>query len=121
MERVELAQAVALAGAVAAPLLLAARARLTFTAGLAGLLVAEVGLAFALVPNQLAAFTSSAPRIAATLAGLLALGGVSALFVRFPDLVPAALLTVSAVRIPLTVRGEEAFLLVPLYAVLAAS
>jgi O-Antigen ligase len=121
MERVELAQAVALAGAVAAPLLLAARARLAFTAGLAGLLVAEVGLAFALVPDQLAAFTSSAPRIAATLAGLLALGGVAALFVRFPELVPAALLAVSAVRIPLTVRGEEAFLLVPLYAVLAAS
>jgi hypothetical protein len=121
MERVELAQAVALAGAIAAPLLLAARTRLLFTFGLAGLLVAEIGLAFALVPDQMDAFTSSAPRSAATLAGLVGLGALAALFVRFPEIVPAALLAVSAVRVPLTVRGEEAFLLVPLYVVLAAS
>jgi hypothetical protein len=121
MERVELAQAVALAGAVAAPLLLAARTRLVFTVGLAGLLVAQIGLAFALVPDQMDAFTSSAPRIAATLVGLVGLGALAALFVRFPAIVPAALLAVSAVRVPLTVRGEEAFLLVPLYVVLAAS
>jgi O-Antigen ligase len=121
MERVELAQAVAFTGAVAAPLLLAARTRLAFGVGLLGLLVAEVGLAFALVPDQIEAFTSSAPRIAATLAGLLALGALAALFVRVPQIVPAALLAVSSVRVPLTVRGEEAFLLVPLYAVLGAS
>jgi O-Antigen ligase len=121
MERVELAQAVAFTGAVAAPLLLAAWTRLVFGVGLLGLLVAEVGLAFALVPDQIEAFTSSAPRIAATLAGLLALGALAAVFVRVPKIVPAALLAVSSVRVPLTVRGEEAFLLVPLYAVLAAS
>ena len=121
MERVELAQAVALVGAVAAPLLLAARTRLALAAGLLGILVAEVGLALALVPDQVEAFTSSAPRIAASLAGLVVLGAVAALFVRFPEIVPAALLAVSAVRVPLTVRGEEAFLLVPLYAVLAAA
>ena len=121
MERVELAQAVALTGAVAAPLLLAARTRLAFGIGFLGLLVAEIGLAFALVPDQIEAFTSSAPRVVATLAGLLGLGALAALFVRFPEIVPAALLVVSAVRVPLTVRGEEAFLLVPLYAVLAAA
>jgi putative inorganic carbon (hco3(-)) transporter len=121
MERVELAQAAAIVGAVAAPLLLAAWGRLAFAAGLAGLLAAEIGLAFALVPDQISAFTSSAPQIAASLAGLLALGALAALFARFPEIVPAALLTVSAVRIPLDVRGEEAFLLVPLYGVLAAS
>jgi O-Antigen ligase len=121
MERVELAQAVALVGAIAAPLLLAARTRLAFAVGLTGLVAAEVGLAFALVPDQIEAFTSSAPRLAASLVGLLALGALAVLFVRVPELAPAALLLVSGVRVPLTVRGEEAFLLVPLYAVLAAS
>jgi O-antigen ligase len=121
MERVELAQAVAIVGAVAAPLLLAARTRMAVTVALAGLLAAEIGLALALVPDQVEAFTSSAPRLGATLAGLLALGVLAAVFVRLPELVPAALLLVSAVRVPLTVRGEEAFLLVPIYVVLAAS
>ena len=121
MERVELAQAVALVGALAAPLLLAARTGLAFAAGLAGLAVAEAGLAVALVPDQLEAFVSSAPRLGASLVGLLALAGLAAVLVRYPQAAPAALLLVSAVRVPLTVRGEEAFLLVPLYAVLAAA
>ena len=121
MERVELAEAAAVVGALAAPLLLLARARLHLFVGLAGLLVAEIGMALALVPDQVAAFTSSASRLAASLLGLIALGALAALFARFPAIVPATLLAVSPVRVPLTVRGEEAFLLVPLYAVLAAS
>ena len=120
MERVELAEAAALAGAVAAPLVLLARSRLALFAGIALLAAAEAGLAFALVPDQIAAATASAARIAAVVVGLAGLGVLAALFARFPASVPAALLLAAPVRIPLTVRGEEALLLVPLYAVLAS-
>jgi hypothetical protein len=121
MERVELAQAAALAGAVAAPLVLVAWTRLLLVAGLLLMAAAEAGLAFALVPNQLSAATASAARIGALVAGALALAGAAAVFVRFPVAVPAALLAAAAVRVPLTVAGEEAFLLVPFYGVLAAA
>jgi hypothetical protein len=121
MERVELAEAAALAGAVAAPLVLLARTRLAFAAGALLLAAAEVGLAFALVPDQISAAVASPLRVGASLVGLLALGGLAWLFVRFPGSVPAVLVAAAAVRIQLTVRGEEAFLLVPLYAVLAAA
>jgi hypothetical protein len=121
MERVELAEAAALAGAVAAPLVLLARARLVFAAGVLLLAAAEVGLAFALVPDQISAAVASPARAGASFLGLLALGGLAVLFVRFPASVPAALLATAAVRVELTVRGEEAFLLLPLYGVLAAA
>ncbi|MGH3040359.1 MAG: hypothetical protein ACRDNG_01215, partial [Gaiellaceae bacterium] len=120
MERVELAEAAALAGAVAAPLVLLARSRVAFFTGIVLLAAAEAGLALALVPDQLAAATASAARIGALVVGLAGLGVLAALFARFPASVPATLLLAAPVRIPLTVRGEEAFLLVPLYAVLAS-
>ncbi|MGH3112513.1 MAG: hypothetical protein ACRDOP_03505, partial [Gaiellaceae bacterium] len=53
MERVELAEAAAVLGALAAPLLLLARTRLVLLAGVALLAAAQVALAFALVPDQL--------------------------------------------------------------------
>ena len=108
-------------GAVAAPLVLLARSRVAFLAGIALLAAAEAGLAFALVPDQLAAATASPARIGILGVGLAGLGVLAALFARFPASVPAALLLAAPVRIPLTVRGEEAFLLVPLYAVLASA
>jgi O-antigen ligase len=121
MERVELAEAAALVGAVAAPLVLLARTRLAFLAGIALLAAAETGLAFALVPDQIAAATASVPRIGLLALGLAGLGALAVLFTRLPASVPAALLLAAPVRLPLTIRGEEAFLLVPLYAVLASS
>lgn len=121
MERVELAQAAAIAGAVAAPLVLLARIRLVFAAGLVLVAVAEAGLAFALVPDQIEALTRSAARLGLLAVGLLVLAGLAALFARFPAVVPAALLAAAPVRVPIGVDGEEAFLLVPLYGVLAAA
>jgi hypothetical protein len=121
MERVELAEAAALAGAVAAPLVLLARTGLAFAMGVLLLAAAEAGLAFALVPDQISAAVASPARVGASFAGLLVLGGLAALFVCIPACVPAVLLAAAAVRIPLTVSGEEAFLLVPLYGVLAAA
>jgi O-Antigen ligase len=121
MERVELAEAAAVAGAVAAPLLLLARTKLAFAAGLALLALAEAGLAFALIPDQLDALAASPARVGALVVGLAAVAGVAALFARFPALVPAALLAAAPVRVTVGVSGEEAFLLLPLYGVLAAS
>lgn len=121
MERVELAQAAAIAGAVAAPLVLLARARLVFAAGLALAAAAEAGLALALVPDQIGALTRSVPRLALLAVCVAGLAGVAALFARFPAAVPAALLAAAPVRVPIGIGGEEGFLLVPLYGVLAAA
>ena len=41
-------------------------------------------------------------------------------FVRFPATLPVALVAVAPIRIPITLGNDEAFLLLPLYAVLAA-
>ena len=120
MERVELAEAAAVAGAVAAPLILLARTRLAFAAGLALVAAAEAGLAFALIPDQLDMLVASA-RVGLVAVCLLALLGVAALFVRFPAAVPIALLAAAPVRVPLSLGDEEAFLLAPLYGVLAAA
>ncbi|HEU4449590.1 MAG TPA: O-antigen ligase family protein [Gaiellaceae bacterium] len=121
MERVELAEAAAVAGAVAAPLVLLARSRLAFAAGLALVALAEVGLALALVPDQIDRLLGSPPRLALAAVGLLALAAGAALFVRFPAAVPVVLLLASPVRVPLRLGGEEAFLLAPLYAVLVSA
>jgi O-antigen ligase len=121
MERVELAEAAAVAGAVAAPLLLFARTKLAFVAGLVLLALAQAGLAVALIPDQLEAFAESPARVGALVVGFALLVGVAALFARFPLLVPAALLAAAPVRVTVSVRGEDAFLLLPLYGVLAAA
>ncbi|HSK15829.1 MAG TPA: O-antigen ligase family protein [Gaiellaceae bacterium] len=121
MERVELAEAAAIAGAVAAPLVLLARTRLVLAAGLVLLAAAETALAFALLPDQLEAVFTSPARGGAAVVGLVALAGFAALLVRFPILVPAGLLVAAPVRLPVALRDEEAFLLLPLYGVLAAA
>ncbi len=120
MERVELAEAAAVVGAVGAPLLLLARSRLHVFAGLALLLLAEVGLALALVPDQLELIVRSPARLATAVAGAAAVVGGAALFVRFPAAVPVALLAAAPIRIPVALGGEDAFLLVPLYGVVVA-
>ena len=121
MERVELAEAAAIAGAVAAPLVLFARSRLVLAAGLVLVALAETGLAFALVPDQIESVSRSAARLGLLAVGLVSLAALAALLVRFPAAVPVALLGSAPVRVPIRIGGEEAFLLVPLYAVLAAA
>jgi len=121
MERVELAEAAAVLGALAAPLLLLARHRLVLLAGVVLVAAAEIGLAFALVPDQLRDLVGSPARLAAAAAGLVAVAGLAAAFARWPAAIPVALLAAAPIRLPVEVGGEEAFLLLPLYAVLAAS
>jgi hypothetical protein len=121
MERVELAEAAAVVGALAAPLLLLARSRVHVFVGIALLGVAEVGLAFALVPSQLEELVRSPARLGVALVGVVALAGLAVLFVRVPAAIPIALLAVAPVRVSVRLGGEEAFLLVALYAVLGAA
>ncbi|HXV58825.1 MAG TPA: O-antigen ligase family protein [Gaiellaceae bacterium] len=121
MERVQLAEAAAVIGAVAAPVLLLARNRLVFAAGLALFVAAQLGLAFALVPDELEELAASPARLAAVSAGLVLLAAATLLLARYPLAAPALLLLAAPVRVPVSLRGEEAFLLVPFYGVLAAS
>jgi hypothetical protein len=73
MERVQLAEAAGVVGALAAPALLLARGRLHVLVALVLLLAAEVMLALALVPDQLELIVRSPARLAAALAGLAVL------------------------------------------------
>jgi hypothetical protein len=120
MERLELAEAAAVVAAVGAPVILLARSRLQALAGLALLLVAELGLALALVPDKLELIVRSPLRLAAGIVGLALVAGLGAVFVHFPGALPVALLAAVPIRIPITLGDEEAFLLLPLYAVLGA-
>jgi O-antigen ligase len=120
MERVELAEAAAVVGAVAAPILLLARTRLHLFAGLVLMALAEAGLALALVPDQLRLVLHSPARVAVCALGALVLVALTVVFLRMPAAIPVALLVVAPVRIPVRLGGDEAFLLLPLYVVLAA-
>ncbi len=120
MERVELAETAALVGALGAPAIILARSRLHIVVALLLLLGAEIGLALALIPDQLELMVRSPARLGAGIAGLLAVAGLAAAFVRLPAALPVALLAVAPIRIPVELAGQEAFLLLPLYAVIGA-
>ena len=112
----------AVLGAVGVPLVLAFRGRVAVLAGLVVLAAAEGVLAFALIPVE------DLRRLWATPLHLLALGlaaavvaALAVLLVRRPALAPLAVLGVASFRVPVELGGQRAFLLVPLYAVLAGA
>ena len=116
-----LAHAAAVVGAFGACGVLLARERLVFLGGLAALVAAELGLAYALVPDAPGLLTASAARIGGLgLAGVAALA-LAAVFVRFPAAAPVALLVVAPFRFSVGLGSQQAFLLVPFYAVLVAA
>lgn len=116
-----LAEIAALLGAGgAAGVLLAAR-QLPLLVGFALLAAAEALLAAALVPGRDLEHLAAPPWLAAVIpagAGTLAL---AALLARVPALVPVLLLLAAPFRLPVDLGSQHAFLLVPLYGVLAAS
>jgi O-antigen ligase len=116
-----LADAAAVIGAVGATGLLVARNRALFLAGLAALVVAEIGLAYALVPDAPRLLIESTARVGALgLAGIAGLA-LAAAFVRVPAAAPVALLVVAPFRLPVGLGSQEAFLLLPFYGVLVAA
>src|SRR3954467_7158883 len=121
MRHGDLAQTVALVGASGSVLVLLSARRLALVSGFALLVLAEAGLAVALVPR------SDFDRLTSPVAAgalVVAAGVVLALavgFVRRPDVVPVALLIAAPFRLPVDLGSQHAFLLLPLYAVLAAA
>jgi hypothetical protein len=121
MEHQDLAQASAVLGALGAPLVVLARERLALLAGTALLLAAEIGLAYALVPDAPRLVTESALRLGSVFALGLAVVALGALIVRFPAVAPVLLLVAAPFRISVGLGSEEASLLLPLYVVLIAA
>jgi len=124
VEHTDLAQVAALLGGIGAALVLLprGRARLLALAGFALLGIATLGLAAALVGDDDLELLLTAPEGLALLSvGLIAIVLGAIPLARYPAFVPVALLAVAPFRIPVELGDEEAFLLLPLYLVLAAA
>lgn len=122
MEHTEVATVAALTGALGAVLVLLPRGRALPLAGFASLAVATLALGWSLVGDDDIALLYGDPRGIA----LVAVGAVAAIlgaaaFARYPAVVPVALLAAAPFRIPVELGTEDAFLLLPLYLVLAAA
>jgi len=118
----DLAQLAAVVGAVGAALLLLSRTRIELLAGLAIAAVGETLLAVALIPgHDLKRFVTPASHLGALVFGLVVIGAIAWAFVRWPIAVPVALLAAAPFRISTSVGTQNAYLLDPLYVVLAAS
>jgi O-antigen ligase len=134
MEHAETAQLAALGGALGAVLVLLARGRAgraTLLGGLALLAATELVLAWA-VGAGLTGRLTAASGAAALVLGVAAVAGAAAIFVRWPALVPIAVLVSAPLRPPLSFDSSATLLvriaedgrlgrLIPLYFVLAAA
>jgi O-antigen ligase len=134
MEHADTAQLAAVGGALGAVLVLLARgrvARFSLILGLVVLAVTEVALAFALGGGILDRL-SGATGAAALVAGIVAVIAAAGAFVRWPAVVPLAVLITAPLRPPLSFDSSSTFLveiardgrlgrLIPLYFVLAAA
>ena len=122
MEGSPLAEVGAVVGALGTGLVLLARTRIALLAGLAAFAVAEMGLALSLVGGDEArALVGSPARASVALVAVALVAAGAAALTRFAAFVPLALLVAAPFRVPLTIGGDDAFLLVPLYAVLASA
>ena len=122
MEHVQLAEIAALLGALGAVGVLIPRGGIFPLIGFVLLGAATGGLGWSLVGDDDIELLLGDPEgialvavgVAATIAGAVAL-------VRYPAVVPVALLAVAPFRVPVQLGDEEAFLLLPLYLVIAAA
>jgi O-antigen ligase len=122
VEHTEAAQIAALAGAVGAVLVVLPWGRVLPLLGFALLGVATAGLAWALVGDDDLELLFTEP----TGLALVGLGVATAVagaipLVRYPAAVPVVLLAAAPFRIPVELGEEEAFLLLPLYLVIASA
>src|SRR5712691_7039478 len=111
----DLAQVAAVIGALGSILVLVLRRGWQLLAGFAVLAVAELLLAFALIPRS----DLSRLHRPLILAGLVVIAalvlGLAAALVRRPALTPLVLLLAAPFRIPVDLGSQHAFLLLPLY------
>jgi putative inorganic carbon (HCO3(-)) transporter len=102
--------------------MLLSRSRAQLPAGLALTTLAEGGLAAALIPgHDLKLLVSPPLHLAALVCALLVVSAGAAAFVRYPVVVPIALLAAAPFRISVSIGSQKAYLLLPLYAVLASA
>jgi hypothetical protein len=121
IEHGDAAQAAAVVGAAGVALLLLARGRLLVLAGLGVLASAEGLLAFSLVPaGDVDALVATPARIAAVAVFSVLLGASGIILARYPVLLPVLALLAAPFRVTVELGEQEAFLLVPLYAVIGA-
>ena len=122
MEHTDAAQAAALVGALGALLVLIPRGRLLPLVGFAVLGLATAGMGRSLVGDDDVRLLFTEP----TGLSLVGVGVIAAVLgaiplVRYPTVVPVALLAAAPFRIPVRLGEEDAFLLLPLYLVVAAA
>ena len=120
MDHGDAAQLAALCGAVGASLVLLPVGRAGLLAGVALLAVAEGGIGWALAEDDLDRLAGPSG-LALAAAGVAFVVGLAAVFLWQPAVVPAAVVATAPFRLPVELGDEEAFLLVPLYGVLAAA
>jgi putative inorganic carbon (HCO3(-)) transporter len=122
VEHADAAQIAALVGAIGAVLVLVTRGRFFVVVGLACLGAATVTMSVALVgADDLSLLIEEPTGLLALAAGgtAVCLGAVP--LVRYTAATPVVLLAVAPFRVPIELGEEEAFLLLPLYAVLAST
>jgi O-antigen ligase len=122
VEHTDAAQVAALVGAVGVVLVTLARGRVLPLLGFALLGLGTAGLAWALVGDDDLELLVTDPLGL----GLMAVGAAVAVvgaipFVRYPTVVPVALAAAAPFRLPVELGEEEAFLLLPLYLVIAST
>jgi putative inorganic carbon (hco3(-)) transporter len=118
----DLGQLAAVVGAVGAAILLLSRSRRELLAGLAVAVTGEAMLAVALIPGRdLKLFVTPATHLAALVVGVLVIGAGAWALIRYPAAVPVVLLAAAPFRISTSVGTQKAYLLDPLYVVLAAA
>jgi hypothetical protein len=122
VEHGDAAQLAALVGALGAMLVLIPRGRVAPLAGFLVLGLATLGIGRSLVGYADLKLLFTEP----SGLGLVGVGVVGAilgavLLVRYPTVVPVALLVVAPFRIPVGVGNQDAFLLLPLYLVLTSA
>ena len=122
MEHVQLAEIAALLGALGAVGALITRGGIFPLIGLALLGIATVGLGWSLVGDEDVELLLHDPAgIALVVIGITTAIVLAVPLARYPGAVPVALLAVAPFRVPVQLGDEEAFLLLPLYLVIAAA
>ena len=118
----DLAQVSAVIGGLGAAALLLSRTRAQLLAGLAVTAVGEATLAAALVPGaDLKLLVKPPTHAAALVVGVVLVGAGAVALARYPAVVPIALLGAAPFRVSVSIGAQKAYLLVPLYVVLAAA
>src|SRR6266542_4606582 len=117
----DLAQVAAVVGAAGSMLVILARHRGLLLAGFGVLAAAEAMLAVALIPRSDLERLHRPLLVAALIVGALSALALAAVLVRWPVLTPLVLLLAAPFRIPVDLGSQHAFLLLPLYGVLAAA